>query len=152
VQLGGEFIDANGLGGNGRRRHGPRIVVGFQAFSENETLAYMYAEALRSTGYRVAVRPVGGLRVEALKALKSGRISMYPGYAGSLLEHLTGKRPKAKARIAGALRRALARHGDRATKLAPGQDRNVFVVKTDTAARLGVATLTDVARYWPPAG
>ncbi|HET8757738.1 MAG TPA: glycine betaine ABC transporter substrate-binding protein, partial [Solirubrobacteraceae bacterium] len=35
--VGGEFIDANGLGGDGRRRHGRRIVVGFQAFSENDT-------------------------------------------------------------------------------------------------------------------
>jgi glycine betaine/choline ABC-type transport system substrate-binding protein len=147
--VGGEFIDANGLGGNGHHRPGPRIVVGFQAFSENESLAYMYAEALRSIGYRVRVRPVGGLRVEALKALRTGRISMYPGYAGSLLAHLTNKRPHSKARIANQLRRALERRGARATKFAPGQNRNLFVTKTDTAARLGVATLSDVARYWP---
>jgi glycine betaine/choline ABC-type transport system substrate-binding protein len=147
--VGGEFIDANGLGGNGHHRPGPRIVVGFQAFAENETLSYMYAEALRSIGYRVRVRPVGGLRVEALKALRVGRISMYPGYAGSLLAHLTNKRPHSKARIANELRRALKRRGARATKFAPGQNRNLFVTKTDTAARLGVATLSDVARYWP---
>jgi glycine betaine/choline ABC-type transport system substrate-binding protein len=147
--VGGEFIDANGLGGNGRRRHGPRVVVGFQDFSENETLAYMYAEALRSAGYRVRVRPVGGLRPEALRALRRGRISMYPGYAGSLLAFLTDKRPKAEARIKRELRRALKRRGARAAKFAPGQNRNLFVTKRDTAARLGVATLSDVARYWP---
>src|SRR4051794_6063756 len=39
--VGGEFVDANGLGGPARRtRRGPVIVVGFQAFDENETLAY----------------------------------------------------------------------------------------------------------------
>jgi hypothetical protein len=32
-------------------RPGRRIVVGFQEFAENETLAYMYAEALRGAGF-----------------------------------------------------------------------------------------------------
>jgi glycine betaine/choline ABC-type transport system substrate-binding protein len=139
--VGGEFVDANGLGGTRRHRPGPRIVVGFQAFSENETLAYMYAEALRSIGYRVRVRPAGGLRAETLKALRSGKISMYPGYAGSLLAFITNKRPKTKARIARSLTRALKKRGARAAKFAPGQNRNLFVTKTDTAARLGVGTL-----------
>jgi glycine betaine/choline ABC-type transport system substrate-binding protein len=146
--VGGEFIDANGLGGNGRRRHGPRVIVGFQAFSENETLAYMYAEALRSAGYRVKVRPVGGLRPEALKALRRGKISMYPGYAGSLLAFIADKHPRAKPRLLRELRTALERRGARAAKPAPGQNRNLFVTKRDTAARLGVATLSDVAALW----
>jgi glycine betaine/choline ABC-type transport system substrate-binding protein len=149
--VGGEFIDANALGGTGGHRPGKRIVVGFQDFSENETLAYLYAEALRSAGYRVAVRPVGELRVEALRALRSGRIGMYPGYAGSLLEHLTGRRPKTRGKIMTGLRRALERRGDRAAKAAPAQNRNLFVTKTDTARRLGIASLSDLARLWPPA-
>ena len=41
--VGGEFADANGLGGPSRRRAGRRITVGYQAFDENETLAYLYA-------------------------------------------------------------------------------------------------------------
>jgi glycine betaine/choline ABC-type transport system substrate-binding protein len=146
--VGGEFVDANGLGGSGKRRPGPRIVVGFQAFSENETLAYMYAEVLRSAGYRVRVRPAGGLRAETLRALRRGRISIYPGYAGSLLEFMTGKRPRTNARIERELHRALRRRGARAAKFAPGQNRNLFVTKTDTAARLGLATLSDAAQYW----
>jgi glycine betaine/choline ABC-type transport system substrate-binding protein len=146
--VGGEFIDANGLGGNGRRQDGPRIIVGFQDFSENETLAYMYAEALRSAGYRVRVRAVGGLRPEALRALRRGKVSVLPGYAGSLLAFLTDKRPKAKARIRRELAKALKRRGARAAKFAPGQNRNLFVTKRDTAARLGVGTLSDVAELW----
>jgi glycine betaine/choline ABC-type transport system substrate-binding protein len=146
--VGGEFIDANGLGGNGRRQHGPRIIVGFQSFSENETLAYMYAEALRSAGYRVKVRSAGGLRPETVRALRRGKISMWPGYAGSLLEFLTGERSMALPRIRRELQKALKRRGARAAKFAPGQNRNTFVTKTDTAARLGVATLSDVAALW----
>jgi glycine betaine/choline ABC-type transport system substrate-binding protein len=147
--VGGEFIDANGLGGSGRHRHGPRITVGFQDFTENETLAYMYAEALRSAGFRVRVRPAGGLRAVTLRALRRGKISLYAGYAGSLTEFISNRRaPKTKARLAKALSRALRTRGARAAKLAPGQNRNLFVTKTDTAARLGLATVSDAANYW----
>jgi glycine betaine/choline ABC-type transport system substrate-binding protein len=149
--VGGEFIDANALGGSGGHRRGPRITVGFQEFAENETLAYMYAEALRTSGYRVRVRPAGGLRADTLRALRRGKIDMYPGYAGSLLAFISGKRPKTPARIMKSLRKQLAERHLRPARRAPGQDRNVFVTKTDTAARLGIATVSDLARLWPAA-
>jgi glycine betaine/choline ABC-type transport system substrate-binding protein len=148
--VGGEFVDANGLGGSAPRRRGPRIVVGFQEFAENETLAYLYAEALRAGGYRVAVRSAGGLRREAVRSLRRGRIDMYPGYAGSLTAFL-GERPANDRRLRRALRRLLRREV-RAVPLqsAPGENRNVFVMKTDVARRLGVERISDLAKYWPP--
>jgi glycine betaine/choline ABC-type transport system substrate-binding protein len=149
--VGGEFIDAHGLGGSASRRNGPRIVVGFQDFAENETLAYLYAEALRAGGYRVAVRSVGGLRREAVRRLRRGRIGMYAAYSGSLMSFL-GRRPAQDARLRPALRRALRREvGAQPMALAPGENRNVFVMKTDAARRLGVTKLSDLARYWPAA-
>jgi glycine betaine/choline ABC-type transport system substrate-binding protein len=149
--VGGEFVDANGLGGSAPRRRGPRIVVGHQDFAENETLAYMYAEALRAGGYRVAVRSVRGLRAEALRRLRRGRIAMYPAYAGSLMTFL-GERPASDRRLHRSLRRALRRRARaQPLALAPGENRNVFVMKTDTARRLGVERISDLARYWPPA-
>ncbi len=148
--VGGEFVDGNGLGGSAPRKRGPRIVVGFQDFAENETLAYLYAEALRAGGYRVAVRSVGGLRREAARLLRRGRIDMWPGYAGSLMSFL-GERPDNDRRLRQALRRTL-RRALRAQPLvfAPGQNRNVFVMKTDVARRLAVGKLSDLAKYWPP--
>jgi glycine betaine/choline ABC-type transport system substrate-binding protein len=146
--VGGEFIDANALGGNGGHRRGPRIVVGFQDFAENETLAYMYAEALSSDGYRVKVRSAGGLRADTLRALRRGKIDMYPGYAGSLLTFIAGKRPKTPARIMRALRKQLAKRHLRPARRTPAQDRNVFVTKTDTARALGIQTVSDLARLW----
>src|SRR4051794_26707476 len=84
--VGGEFVDANGLGGPARRiRRGPRIVVGFQAFDENQTLAYLCAAALRGAGFRVRVRAVGGLRPQTIAAFGRGRIDVWAGYSGSLL-------------------------------------------------------------------
>jgi subtilisin family serine protease len=139
--VGGELIDANGLGGVAPRRHGPLVVIGYQDFAENETLAYFYAEALRSRGYRTVVRSVRGLRPEAVKALQAGRIGLYPGYSGSLLGYLGGS----------SLRVALARRGAQPLTLARAQDRNQFVMKADVAQRFGIAKLSDLARYWPAA-
>ena len=148
--VGGEFVDANGLGGSAPRRRGPRIVVGFQEFAENETLAHLYAEVLRAGGYRVRVRSGGGLRRETVRSLRRGRIGMYPAYAGSLMGFL-GERPDDDRRLRGALRRVLRRKAHaQPLRFAPGENRNVFVMKTDTARRLGVERISDLAKYWPP--
>src|SRR3954453_5097722 len=139
--VGGEFVDANGLGGPARTRRGPRSVVGYQAFDENQTLAYLYAEALRGAGFRVGVRAVGGLRPETVKAFRAGRIDMWPGYSGSLLGYLGGS----------SLRRALARLGATPLRRSPAQDRNGFAMKREVAGQLGVGKLADLARDWPAA-
>ncbi|MDA0173454.1 hypothetical protein OJ998_30400 [Solirubrobacter taibaiensis] len=147
--IGGEFIDANGLGGVSSRRPGKRIVVGYMAFAENETLAHLYAEALRAGGFRVIVRPIGGLRPEAVAKLRSRKIDLYPAYDGSLLRYLVGTSP---ARLKAGLKRTLARIGAEPLRLSRAQNRNVFVTKTDTASRLGLARISDLARYWQTAG
>jgi glycine betaine/choline ABC-type transport system substrate-binding protein len=148
--VGGEFVDANGLGGDRPRREGRRIVLGHYSFAENETLAHLYAAALRAGGFRVAVRPIGGARAEAVRALRAGRIAGWPGYSRSLLGFLRGTAER-RSGIAAPLRAALARIGAEPTRFAPGENRNVFVAKRDTAARLGVSKLSDLARYWPSA-
>jgi subtilisin family serine protease len=140
--VGGDFADANGLGGPAARRHrGPRIVIAFQAFSENKTLAYFYAEALRGAGFRVRVRSAGGLRPAAVRNMRRRRIDMWPAYNGSLLGFLGGR----------SLRRAVARIGARPMALSPAQDRNGFAMKLDVARSLGISKLSDLARYWPAA-
>ena len=62
--MGGEFIDANGLRGSAPRRDGPRIVVGFQDFAENETLAHLCANVFvmkTETAQRLAVQKLSDL-------------------------------------------------------------------------------------------
>ena len=146
--VGGEFAEANGLTGEARKRHGPRIEVGYMAFAENETLAHLYGEVLRSGGYRVRVRAVGGLRPQAVRALRRGTIDLYPAYDGSLLRYLVGTAPE---RLRAGLKKTLARIGAEPMKLSSAQDSNVFVMKSDAATRLGVAKLSDLSRYWPAA-
>jgi subtilisin family serine protease len=140
--VGGEFMDANALGGEpAHRRSGPRIVIGFQSFAENETLAHMYAAALRGAGFRATVRDLHGLRPKAVSEMRAGRIGMWPGYSGSLLGYLGGT----------SLKRGLARIGAQSLALSPAQDRNGFAMKKDVAGALGISRLSDLARYWPKA-
>ena len=119
--VGGEFIDASGLGGRGRTRTGPRIVIGWQAFDENETLAHLYAAALRGAGFRVSVRPAGGLRPETVKAFKAGRIDAVAGIHG-LAARIPG-------RVVAAASAREVRCGAAATS--PAEDRNAFVIKRE---------------------
>src|SRR4051812_727661 len=117
--VGGEFVDVNGLGGRHRARPGRRVVIGFQDFPENETLAFVYAEALRTAGFRVRVRSVHGLRPEAVSLIRRHRIDIFPGYSGSLLRYLVGGDPKAVAR---GLRHQLGRIGCLPLKPSPAED------------------------------
>src|SRR3954470_5578632 len=121
--VGGAFADANGLGGPSARRHGPRIRVGYQSFAENETLAQLYAEALRGAGFRVSVRAINGLRPAAVSAMRENRIDLWVGYSGSLLGYLGGD----------SLKRALARVGAQPLRLSPAEDRNGFAMKREVA-------------------
>jgi glycine betaine/choline ABC-type transport system substrate-binding protein len=146
--VGGEFVDNNGLGGTPRHRRGPRIVIGFMSFDESETLAYVYAEALRSAGFRVTVRG-SGLRPETVRLFRRHKLDIWPAYGGSLLRYLVGNTDKQA--IARGLRHQLARIGGVPMRSAPAQDRNVFVMKNETATQLGVRTISDLARYWPKA-
>ena len=144
--VGGEFVEANGLSHGRRHRAGPRIDIGYMDFAENQTLAYLYAEALRVGGYRVRVRSVGGLRPEAVGLLRHDAIDLYPGYDGSLLRYLVGT---SKERLRAGLKHTLARIGAEPMHLSRAQDSNTFVMKSDIASRLGISQLSDLGKYWP---
>jgi glycine betaine/choline ABC-type transport system substrate-binding protein len=146
--VGGEFVDANGLSAGERQRHAPRIDIGFMSLAENETLAHLYGEALRGAGFRVRVVGVGGLRPEAVRALRRGRIDLYPDYDGSLLRYLVGTSP---ARLRAGLKRTLARIAAEPMRLSRAEDRNVFVMKGALASQLGITKLSDLGRYWQTA-
>jgi glycine betaine/choline ABC-type transport system substrate-binding protein len=144
ADVGAGFVDANGLSGTGgHRRRGPRITIGHMAFAENAMLAQLYAEVLRTRGYRVRVRSTG-LRPQTVAAMRAGKIDLWPGYSGSLREYLA----RGSHRSIGKL---LERIGARALTPAPAENKNLFVMKTDVAAQYHVSKLSDLAAYWPAA-
>ena len=67
----------------------------------------------------------------------------------SLMSFL-GRRPNDDRKLPGKLTKALRREAHaQPLRFAPGEDRNVFVMKTDTARRLGVEKISDLSKYWP---
>jgi glycine betaine/choline ABC-type transport system substrate-binding protein len=150
--VGGEFVDANGLGTQSRRRRGPQIALGFQDFAEAETVAHLYGAALRAAGYRVRVRSVDGFRPEAVRALRRGDIDLFVSYSRSLLEYLAGEQQVSGGGVRRPLDRALRRLRSRVLALTAGENRNLFVMQRAKAQELGIASLSDLARYWPAAG
>jgi glycine betaine/choline ABC-type transport system substrate-binding protein len=127
-------------------------VIGHQDFTEAETVAYLYGAALRAAGYRVRVRSVGGFRPEGVRALRRGDVSFTVAYSRSLLEYLDDEARVNGGGVRRPLRRALRPLRARPLALAPGENRNLFVMKRATAAALGVAKVSDLVRHWPAAG
>jgi glycine betaine/choline ABC-type transport system substrate-binding protein len=113
-------------------------------FAENAMLAHLYAEALRTHGYRARVRAIGGFRPEAVSALRRGRIDLWPGYSGSLREYLARGSKRS-------LRALLRRIGARPLRAAPAENKNLFVMKRDAAAALGISKLSDLKAQMPAA-
>ena len=73
-----------------------------------------------------------------MSQLRRDHIDVYPAYDGSLLRYLVGT---SSARLKAGLRRTLARIDAVPMRLSRAQNRNVFVAKSETAARLGIAKL-----------
>jgi osmoprotectant transport system substrate-binding protein len=63
----------------------PAVTIGDKNFPEENILGALYAQALRAKGYSVTLKDNIGSTEIIYKALKAGRIAMYPEYTGILL-------------------------------------------------------------------
>ena len=148
--VGGEFVDANGLGGVASRRAGQadrRRLHGLRR--ERDARAPVRRGAARRRLPRGRAAASAGCGRRPSRKLRRDQIDLYPAYDGSLLRYLVGTSP---ARLKAGLTRTLARIDAEPLRLSRAQNRNVFVTKTDTASRLGLARISDLARYWQTAG
>jgi osmoprotectant transport system substrate-binding protein len=129
-------------------KHGPTIVVGSANFSEDETLANIYADLLLQNGYSVHKTLKIGSREIYFPSLKSDQISFVPDYAGSLLTFIDAKKPATTdpATNATELAQLLTPLGLTALTSAPAQDINGFVVTAATASRYHLVNLSDLAK------
>ena len=81
-----EFVATEGLaeglsGGSGK------VVVGAANFTENLTLANIYAEVLNAAGFQASVKNVGNRELYE-PALEKGEIQVVPEYVGTLTEFI----------------------------------------------------------------
>lgn len=67
------------------------IKIGSQAFSENEIVAEIYAQALETAGYSVERKFNIGSREVYIPAIESGEVSLLPEYTGGLLQYFDTK-------------------------------------------------------------
>ena len=147
-----EFVAAEGLaeglsGGSGK------VVVGAANFSENQTLANIYAQVLNAAGFDASVKTVGNREVYE-PALEKGQLDVVPEYAGTLTEFINKAEngPDAEPIASGDLDKTvqgLTQLGDKVglTFGEPAQaaDQNAFAVTTAFADKYDVTTLSDLA-------
>jgi peptidoglycan/xylan/chitin deacetylase (PgdA/CDA1 family)/glycine betaine/choline ABC-type transport system substrate-binding protein len=114
------------------RAGGLAIVVGSWGPVEHRFLAEALVRFLADRGYPAIHAPQAfSSRSAALAALADGMVNVLPESAGSLLEHLNGKKGEAvadEARTAGRLNQYLGQFGVRSTSPSPGGEAVVFAV------------------------
>jgi osmoprotectant transport system substrate-binding protein len=123
------------------------IIVGTANYSENVILGHLYAGVLRKKGLKVTVKPNLGSREIIVPALQGGDIDVLPEYQGSLLQYLN---KDAKQSAAEEVQQALGSALPQGLELLPyaaAEDKDVFVVTKETAAKYGLKTLDDLKAH-----
>jgi osmoprotectant transport system substrate-binding protein len=151
-----QFVADEGLKPTGSRSG--KLVIGSANFSENITLAEIYAAVLRDTGYTVEVRTIGS-RETYLPALEKGDVDIVPEYAGTVTEFLNKAVNGADAAplASGDLDATVANLRDLGKEVglafghpSPAQDQNAFAVTKAFADEHGVTSLSELANECGP--
>jgi osmoprotectant transport system permease protein len=123
----------------------PRIRVGSKSFTESYILAEIVAQIIDATGEARAERRLGlGGTGIVYAALEHGDIDVYPEYTGTIAQAILKESP---ATSIDTLRARLLPRG--LTLSAPLGFDNTYALalRRDTAERLGVRTISDLARH-----
>lgn len=124
----------------------PTVVIGSANFPENDILADIYADGLRSKGVPVSTHLDIGSRELYYPLIKQGQISLIPEYNGSLLEYLdVSSTATATSAVDQDLGRILP-HSLEILSPAPAQDGNALAVTAATAARYHLTTIASLKR------
>jgi osmoprotectant transport system substrate-binding protein len=121
------------------------ITIASFDFAESELVAAVYAGALREAGFDVTHLRRVGSREMLLPALERGLVEMVPEYSGSALAFFGGRPTADASATAAALADEAAPRGLVTLEPAAAQSRNGVVVNADTAQRLGLRTISDLA-------
>jgi osmoprotectant transport system substrate-binding protein len=124
------------------------IIVGTKNFPEQFILGQLYRQALQAAGFKVRYKENIGSTELIDTALKSGQVTLYPEYTGTMLA-VTFKRksspatPNATYLLA---KRLYERRGQTLFARTPFQDRDVIAVTRSTANRYGLRTIADLRK------
>lgn len=126
----------------------PPIVVASKPFGESYLLAEMFAQLLEAGGHRVERRLGLGATEIAFRALRTGAIDVYPEYTGTGLLAILHEEPRGDPRdVYRQVARVFAdRWGVRWLPPLGFENTYAIAVRRETAERLGLGTLSDLAR------
>jgi osmoprotectant transport system permease protein len=124
------------------------IVVGSKPFGESYLLAEMFAQLLESRGFEVRRRSGLGATEIVFQALRTNGIDVYPEYTGTGLVAVLGQRPSRDPRdvYRQVFQEFRRRYGAQWLPPLGFQNTYAVAVRRETALRLGLATLSDLAR------
>jgi osmoprotectant transport system substrate-binding protein len=126
---------------------GKALVIGSANFTENEILAYLYAQALNAKGVKASTHVNIGSREIYIKALKDGSISAIPEYTGNLLQYLDPKTTAStEAEVDQQLPKAAEKQGLATLDTTKAVDQDVYVVTQQTATKYGLKSLADLKK------
>jgi osmoprotectant transport system permease protein len=128
---------------------GPRqVVVASKPFGESYLLAEMFAQLLEARGFQVDRRPGLGATEITFEALRTNAIDAYPEYTGTGLLAILGERPSKDPRAVyqKVAREFRDRWGVRWLPPLGFQNTYAIAVRRETAQRLDLVTLSDLAR------
>ena len=128
----------------------PAYVIGAKNFGEQFVLSELMARRLRAGGAEAKLRSGLGSAV-IYRALAAGDLDAYVDYSGTLWTNVLGRKDTPpRARLLAELARELRRRDGVAMLGGLGfENAYALAMKTPDARRLGVATLSDLARAAP---
>ena len=119
------------------------IVVGSKKFTESYVLAEIAKHSLRVADLAAEHRPGMGGTIILWEALRSGQVSVYPEYTGTIAEEILKN-----ARISEEEMRAeLARHGVAMSAELGFNNTYAFVMHREAARAVGIRTISDLRAH-----
>ena len=128
----------------------PKIIIGSKGFGESYILEQLYGQALKAKGFPVTFKGNFGESELANKAIKAGKLSMYPEYTGVIVLDLAkAKFPKTPQATYAAAKKYEETQGLTLGNPTPFEDVDTFTVLTSTAHKDGLTKMSDLKKVNP---
>ena len=124
------------------------IKIGSADFNESAVMAELYAQVLEANGFTVDRHLLLGPRDLTYPELTGGQLDMMPEYIGSLLEKINkgaGEASSDPAATVAKLQERLTPDNLTVLGYTPAVDVNAYVVRPDTATKLNLTKMSDLA-------
>lgn len=127
---------------------GEAVQVGSKRFTESYVLAELAVQTLQRAGIAAEHRQGLGNTAILAQALRAGQVDFYPEYTGTIVRELLRRTPPADAPppTLAELNTWLAPHGLKAAVPLGFNNTYAIAMREADAARLGIASLSDLAR------